>query len=76
MLSHFLQVETQPEVGTDAYDAGAAQLTDFFARHLQAYLTPGLDPKGREIIECCLSGGSVDDYAALLPGLDCPGSGT
>ncbi|MBN1632154.1 MAG: DUF4914 family protein [Thermoleophilia bacterium] len=72
ILPQFLQVETQPEVGLEAYDAGAAQLTDFFERHLQVYLTPALDPKGREIIECCLRGGSVQDYAALVPGFDNP----
>ena len=70
IASQFLQVETQPEVGLEGYDAGAAQLREFFVRHLQAYLTPALDPKGRQIVECCLEGGSVDDYAALLPGLD------
>lgn len=76
IIPEFLQVETQPEVGVEAYDAGAAQLRDFFVRHLQAYLTPSLDPKGREIIDCCLGGGSVDDYAGLLPGLDCPTAGS
>ena len=72
ILPQFLQVETQPEVGLEGYDAGALQLRDFFLRHLRAYLTPDLDPKGREIIETCLGGGSVDDYAALLPGSDNP----
>ncbi len=70
IASQFLQVETQPEVGLEGYDAGAAQLREFFVGNLQAYLTPALDPKGREIVECCLEGGTVDDYAALLPGLD------
>jgi len=70
ILPQFLQVETQPEVGLEGYDAGALQLCEFFLRHLQAYLTPALDPKGREIIECCLGGGSVGDYAALVPGFD------
>ncbi len=75
LISDFLQVETQPEVGVEAYDIGAEQLTEFFARHLRTYLTPALDPKGREIIECFLDGGRVEDYAALIPGLDSPGRG-
>ncbi len=72
IISQFLQVETQPEVGREGYDAGAAQLQEFFVHHLQSFLTPTLDAKGREIVECCLRGGSVDEYAALLPGLDNP----
>lgn len=72
ILPQFLQVETQPEVGLEGYDAGALQLREFFLRHLQSFLTPALDPRGREIIECCLGGGSVDDYAALVPGFDNP----
>ena len=72
IIPQFLQVETQPEVGVAGYDKGAAQLEEFFAGHAREYLTSTLDPKGRDIIECCLQRGSVDDYAALLPGLDNP----
>jgi hypothetical protein len=63
----FLQVETQPEVGEVAYDAGAAELTKFFHQCLREYLVKDLDPLGRTIIETCLNGGSVEDYEALIP---------
>ena len=64
----FFAVEKQPEVGTTAYDRGARILTDFFHIELRPYLEPDLDPLGRQIIECCLYGGSLTDYAALIPG--------
>lgn len=60
--SWFLNVETQPEVGTTGYDAGAKILEDFFRQELRQYRTPQLDQLGHEIIECCLDGGSVHDY--------------
>ena len=62
----FLDVQVQPEIGTDGYDAGAAILQDFFERELQKFLHPDLDPLGRKIIECCLDKGTVTDYDALL----------
>ena len=62
-----LQVEKQAEVGNSAYDLGARQLTDFFHKELTQFLEADLNPLGRTIIECCLAGGSVDDYVALLP---------
>jgi len=34
---------------------------------LPHFLQVGLNPLCRQIIECCLAGGSVDDYMALLP---------
>jgi hypothetical protein len=64
----FLQVEAQAEVGPDAYDQGAAMLTGFFRQQLETYLQPDLLPLGREIIDCFLGGGSVEDYERLLPG--------
>jgi hypothetical protein len=67
----FLEVHMQPEVGEAAYDAGAQQLTDFFARQLQPYLEEAsLDPLGRQIIECALDGGSLSDYEALMHGIE------
>jgi hypothetical protein len=64
----FLRVEMQPEVGIAAYDQGARQLTEFFHNELAQFLREAdLNPQGRKIIECCLAGGSVDDYVALLP---------
>jgi hypothetical protein len=70
MAKAFLQVDTQPEVGEEGYDAGAAILRQFFATHVQQFLGPSLAPKARQIIECCLDDGSVEDYARLLPGMD------
>ncbi len=64
--SCFLRVEKQPEVGIEAYDAGAEILTQFFYKQLKPFLTPDLMPEGRNIIECCLAGGSVEDYNALI----------
>ncbi len=64
----FLHVETQPEVGEEAYDAGAAILTSFFHEQLGQFLEPSLDPLGRETIQCCLDGGTLDDYSALIDG--------
>lgn len=64
----FLEVEIQPEVGQDGYDAGAAILADFFRRELRPYLDEAtLDPLGREIIACCLDGGTLADYEGFLP---------
>ncbi len=64
----FLEVNTQPEVGDAAYDAGARILFDFFRRELEPYLKESdLDPLGRKIIDCCLSGGSVRDFEKLIP---------
>jgi hypothetical protein len=63
----FLEVETQPEVGEEGYDAGARMLTQFFHQELRPYLDePTLDTEGRRIIECCLDSGKLADYVALL----------
>lgn len=62
----FLQVDTQPEVGEEAYDAGAKILTNFFKECLQDYLHPELDPLGRQIIECCMNDGTLEDYEAFI----------
>ncbi len=64
--SRFLQVHKQAEMGTEGYDAGAEKLFDFFKEELQSYLTPDLAPKGREIIEACLNGASVEEYEKIL----------
>jgi len=63
----FLQVDTQPEVGEEAYDRGAEILTAFFRKCLQEYLDPDLDPLGRQIISCCLDNGKLEDYEAFIP---------
>ena len=64
--SRFLQVYKQPEVGVEGYDIGAEKLYDFFKEQLQKYLTPDLNPLGRQIIEACLRGASVEEYNALI----------
>ncbi|GBR75951.1 protein DUF4914 [Candidatus Termititenax persephonae] len=63
----FLRVETQPEVGVAAYDAGAKILTDFFHTEIKNYLQPELSRLGQDIINCCLEGGDLEDYKKLLP---------
>ncbi len=64
--SRFLKVYKQDEVGTDGYDKGAEMLYNFFKTELQQYLVPELNPKGKEIIEACLNGATVEEYEKLL----------
>jgi hypothetical protein len=45
-------------------------LTEFFHEQLSKYLQPGLDTLGRVIIDSCLDGGTVEEFAALLEGKD------
>ncbi|MEM1028039.1 MAG: DUF4914 family protein, partial [Planctomycetota bacterium] len=61
----FLQVNTQPEVGDEAYDQGAEILTAFFHEQISKFLHDDLDPKGKEIIDACLAGATVEDYEKL-----------
>jgi len=63
----FFEVNKQPEVGEAAYDQGAETLTEFFRSEIRQYLTHGLDPLGKDIIECCLSNGTLEDYKNLIP---------
>jgi hypothetical protein len=62
----FLKVEYQEEVGKETYDIGAKMLNDFFVKTLNQFVDPELDEAGRQIIQCCLDGGSVEDYKNLL----------
>ncbi len=64
----FLEVNTQPEVGDEAYDQGAQILQEFFIKCLRQFANQDLSQLGRDIIQCCIDGGSVDDYESLLPG--------
>ncbi len=64
----FLQTNTQPEIGDEAYDKGAEMLDGFFREYLAHFRVPDLAPLGHQIIECCLDGGGVLEYEALLPG--------
>lgn len=62
----FVEVNKQPEVGTDGYDKGAEILQEFFEQELKGYLVPDLNPLGKQIIECCLDLGNVEDYEQLI----------
>ena len=62
----FLRVDTQPEVGPEAYDQGAKMLTDFFKEELSQFLQDDLDPLGRQIIELFLSDAPIGDYEGLI----------
>ncbi|MEX2386562.1 MAG: DUF4914 family protein [Phycisphaeraceae bacterium] len=64
----FLQVDTQPEVGKAGYDAGAEILRGFFHKQISTFLEADLHPMGRKIIDCCLAGGSLEDYEAFTAG--------
>jgi hypothetical protein len=64
----FLQVHTQPEVGDEAFEAGAQMLHEYFSTQLKPFLEePDLDPLGRTLIEACLSGVSVSEFERLFP---------
>ena len=63
----FLRPETQSKLGLDGYDVGAKILADFFKEQLQQFVCDDLDPLGREIIDCCMHDGTLDDYLSLTP---------
>jgi hypothetical protein len=63
----FLQVDTQPEVGEESYDQGAQTLGTFFRTCLKDYLEDDLNPLGHQIIDCCLNGGTLEDYEKIIP---------
>ncbi len=63
----FFRVNLQPEVGDEAFDEGARILKNFFDQQIKQFLEPDLDPLGQEIINCCLSNGTVEDYERLIP---------
>lgn len=62
----FFHVDKQPEVGEEAYDIGARMLTEFFHRELAQFQNDELQALGRDIIQCCLDGGTAADYDRLL----------
>ena len=65
--SRFLKVYRQVEVGEEGYDAGARLLSDFFKHEVKKFMTPDLNPIGRDIINVCLHDGTIDDYIAVFP---------
>lgn len=62
-----LRPELQSSMGVVAYDEGCRILTGFFRSELQQFLTPELDPLGREIIDLCMRGAAVEEYEKLTP---------
>jgi hypothetical protein len=59
----FLRVNHQPEIGDEAYQAGAEQLKEFFRRELEPLRNdPRLDPLGKRIIEVFYDGGSQGQF--------------
>jgi hypothetical protein len=62
----FFQVDKQTDVGQQSYDEGAAVLETFFKKNLSYFLEPDLHPLGRRIIDCCMEGGSIEDYMSLI----------
>lgn len=62
-----LQVNLQREVGTEGYDAGAKILEDFFTRELKKFLHNDLDKLGKDIVNCCIDGGTLEDFESFLP---------
>ena len=62
----FLDVEKQPEVGPEGFEAGMKILQDFFDKELKEFLHPDLDPLGKQIIQCCLDQGTVENYSDLM----------
>ncbi|GKX29857.1 DUF4914 domain-containing protein [Vallitalea longa] len=61
-----LQTNYQLSVGEEAYDQGAKILKHFFERELAKFNTDELLPLGREIINCFMNDGTVDDYIKLI----------
>lgn len=64
----FRMVETQPEVGEEAYDEGAQMLYEFFEQQLAKFDEPDLAPLGRRIIEACRNRASMAEYSELIGG--------
>jgi len=62
-----LRTELQLEVGEEGYDQGAKILMDFFKKEVKKFLVPDLHPLGREIIECFLHDGSLEELVKLTP---------
>lgn len=50
----------------DVYEEGARQWREFFARELEQFRVPELDPLGQRIVEACLEGAHQEDYRKLI----------
>ena len=55
-------------MGEEAFAKGSAILMDFFKSELKQFLAPELDELGKDIIEKFISGASVEELNALMPG--------
>ncbi len=62
----FLQVNLQQEVGEEGYAAGSKMLMEFFGQELLKYMTPELDPRGKNIIDAFYQNATIDDYLKLM----------
>lgn len=62
----FLHVESQPEVGPEAYDQGAEMLYQFFVKQLAKFDEPDLDPLGKRIVQACIDRVPTQHYVELL----------
>jgi hypothetical protein len=71
----FFDVCTQPEVGEEAYDQGAAMLQQFFREQLAKFDSPQLSKQGRAIIEACLDSSPVSEYEVFTANPDGNGNG-
>jgi len=67
ILQGLLRPETQPEIGLEGYDAGSQVLIDFFKRELAKFNTANLIPLGKQIIDCCMNDGTLEDYLNIMP---------
>ncbi len=65
--SRFLKSYIQADVGTEGYDAGAEQLSEFFKQELPKFLQKDLFNTGKRIIDACLSNASVEEYNEIVP---------
>lgn len=65
-----LQINTQPEVGDEAY-ARAPPSSPNFPRQVREFLTLDLHPLGRTIIEWCLNGGQIPSPPLHREPLNC-----
>jgi hypothetical protein len=66
---YLFQVNHQPEVCNEGYDAGAKMLAAFFKKEIRKYLVPDLKPLGKRIIDSCLNDARVVDFYNFIPKL-------
>ncbi len=65
--NELLEVDLQPEVTESGFNSGAKMLSDFFKKELPKFVTEDLDPLGKQIIECCLDDGGLNEYLKFIP---------